>query len=75
MPQSVMKTQLASLKILKDPAGLETARAVVTPRSWRQPGKSFRNPAFCTVFAERIVAYDVISLGCYGEVCFVWQAQ
>ena len=57
------------------PAGLETARAVVTPRSWRQPGKSFRNPAFCTVFAERIVAYDVISIGFYGEVCFVWQAQ
>ena len=36
--------------INKHPAGLETARAVVTARSWRQPGNSFRNPAFGTVF-------------------------
>ena len=57
------------------PGGLETARAVVRSRSWQQPGNSFRKPAFGTVFAERIVAYHVISIGFYGDVSFVWQAQ
>ena len=62
-------------RLHKHPGGLETARAVVTARSWRQPGNSFRNPASGTVLEEKIVAYHVISIGFYGEVSFVWQAQ